>query len=84
METVKEYKANYNRGWRTDQGAKEFGGLERADARGEPDSWYEGYEDSAAHRNKWHSLYCENHCGEASPMPDNLRRPEGCGERGAY
>jgi hypothetical protein len=60
MYTDKNYKASYNRGWRADRGPgnNDLQALDEADARGEPNSWYEGYEDSAAHRKKWHSLEC--------------------------
>jgi hypothetical protein len=66
----KTYAADYNRGWRAGQGAGS-GYLDRADDRGEPDAWYDGYLDAAAGRTKWHLRYCTNHhngsggCGEA-------------------
>ena len=66
-----EYKRSYNRGWRADQRGTDMEALGEADGRGEPDSWYEGYEDSSAHRQKWHSLrrragfrYCRDHHNE--------------------
>lgn len=43
-----EYRAAYDRGWRATPGA-----LERADDRGEPGAWYDGYQDNAAGRPKW-------------------------------
>ena len=65
-----EYKRSYNRGWRADQRDTDMEALREADGRGEPASWYEGYEDSSAHRQKWHSLHCRDHHNE----------PGGCGE----
>ena len=56
METLKEYKASYNRGWRADRENKGPQALDEAAARGEPHSWYDGYEDSAVHRKKWHFM----------------------------
>lgn len=51
-----EQERNYRRGWN----ASRQGGnaLENADMRGEPSSWYDGYYDNAAGRDKWHSLTC--------------------------
>ena len=59
------YKADYNRGWAA-SGRASDGALSRADARGEPHAWYDGYADLAAGRAKWHLLRCPDHdaCGE--------------------
>lgn len=56
---AREYKRDYNRGWLASRSPN--GALERADDRNEPGSWYDGYYDYAAGREKWHLLYCENH-----------------------
>lgn len=45
------YKKAYLRGWKSS--SRFEGGLERADARGEPDAWYDGYMDNAAGRPRW-------------------------------
>ena len=66
---ILEYKRSYNRGWRASQGPADDP-LGDADGRGEPDAWYEGYEDDAAGRQKWHSLHCRDHHND----------PGGCGE----
>lgn len=61
---------SYNRGWQAGHRAADMA-LDRADDRGEPEPWYDGYLDAAAGRDKWHSRYCENHhngeggCGQA-------------------
>lgn len=47
------YRVDYNRGWRA--GGRGTG-LEAADARGEPEAWYDGYHDRAAGRLKWAPL----------------------------
>jgi hypothetical protein len=52
-----EYKAWYNRGWRAS--ARENATLERGDAIGAPDAWYDGYLDYAAGREKWHLALCD-------------------------
>jgi hypothetical protein len=56
--TVKEYKGHYNRGWKASQGGGDgvTSPLERADMRGEPGPWYDGYMDYAADRPKWSHL----------------------------
>ena len=49
-----EYKRDYNRGWRSSSNYSGSDGmLDRADARGESDAWYDGYYDHAAGREKW-------------------------------
>ncbi len=53
-----EYRRDYQRGWRSSAGQ---GSLDRADARREPEAWYDGYLDYAAGREKWHRLHCPNH-----------------------
>ena len=64
-------RASYNRGWRTSLNGTGSGYIDRADARREPDEWYDGYYDAAAGREKWHLLHCAAHhndqggCGEA-------------------
>ena len=68
MHAVDAYKRAYQRGWRTSQ-TTTGGALDRADARGESAAWYDGYNDYAAGRRKWHMLYCPRH--------DN--GPDGCG-----
>ena len=55
-----EYRAAYNRGWRA-SATTTGGALDRADARREPDAWYDGYLDHAAGREKWHLLHCPDH-----------------------
>lgn len=35
------------------------GALDRADQRGEPEAWYDGYLDAAAGREKWHLRDCD-------------------------
>lgn len=59
------YKADYNRGWKTSAQAAD-GALSRADTRGEPHAWYDGYDDMATGRAKWHLLHCPDHaaCGQ--------------------
>jgi len=52
------YRAAYQRGWLA---ARRVGALERADDRGEPDAWYDGYLDNAAGREKWHLATCADH-----------------------
>ena len=61
---VREYKKHYRRGYRASEGAA--GALDRADFRGEPQAWYDGYMDLATGRKKWHNMYCVDHvaCGE--------------------
>jgi hypothetical protein len=48
---VSEYKGHYNRGWNTSKRMSDDG-LGRADDRGEPDAWYDGYMDHAVDRPK--------------------------------
>lgn len=55
-----QYRAAYNRGWKTSERASD-GALDRADSRGEPDAWYDGYLDSATGREKWHIPNCPDH-----------------------
>lgn len=46
-----DYAKHYNRGW----AAGNRGGdvLDKADSRGEPEAWYDGYHDAAGGRPKW-------------------------------
>jgi hypothetical protein len=55
-----EYRKAYLRGWRASARVAD-GALDRADRRGEPDAWYDGYHDEAAGREKWHLARCINH-----------------------
>ena len=50
---IEEYMGHYNRGWKAsaDEGYG-IGELEQADARGEPNAWYDGYDDYAASRRR--------------------------------
>jgi hypothetical protein len=85
-----EYTRHYNRGWRASQGGG--GGvsspLERADSRGEPKAWYDGYLDDAVGREKFHSRDCPaaNHDEDANctsftnPRPSS---PPDWGKQGA-
>lgn len=50
--TDPDYKKAYNRGWRSTCD------LDAADARREPDAWYDGHFDAGAGRDKWHSFHC--------------------------
>jgi hypothetical protein len=45
------YTKNYARGWKATS-------LEAGDRRGEHESWYDGYMDNAAGRDKFHSRDC--------------------------
>lgn len=60
-----EYRAAYERGWRASRrylqstSYQVFTPLERADERGEPTAWYDGYADESAGREKWHLLTCQ-------------------------
>jgi len=68
-----EYRGHYNRGWETSQKASLKGidgALERADNRGEPEAWYDGYTDYAVGRKKWHSLTCPSSEHEAPGCSD--------------
>jgi hypothetical protein len=47
-----DYKKHYERGWRATCD------LDAADARREPDAWYDGYFDLANGREKWHTFHC--------------------------
>lgn len=49
------YRRDYDRGWRS---GRRGSGLESADMRGEPVAWYDGYQDAAAGRPKWHIATC--------------------------
>ena len=62
--------AAYNRGWRTSYSGLSGSALDRADARHEPEEWYDGYFDAGAGRTKWHLRHCTNHSN----------KPGGCGE----
>lgn len=53
--TKPEYTQNYQRGWNSGMRGS---GLDRADARGEHNSWYDGYTDAAVGRPKFHSRDC--------------------------
>ena len=46
-----EYRKHYGRGWATSSRATE-GALDRADMKGEPEAWYDGYSDHAVGRPK--------------------------------
>lgn len=46
---VSEYKKHYTRGWSTSKRAS-MDSLEKADSRGEPTAWYDGYMDYAVGR----------------------------------
>lgn len=53
MTETREYSTkDYNRGWRASLYGSETA-LERADMRGEPMEWYDGYMDVACHRPKY-------------------------------
>ncbi len=56
------YRKHYNRGWRSSAGPGAT--LDRADGRGEPDAWYDGYFDLAAGRAKYHRWTCDGTCGQ--------------------
>jgi hypothetical protein len=55
-----EYNRHYNRGWRASQNwsGSDPAPLERADMKGEPGAWYDGYMDYAVDRPKFHSRDC--------------------------
>ena len=59
----------YSRGWRASATTQGYA-LDGADARGEPDEWYDGYMDMAAGRDKWHRPLC----------PAHHNNPGGCGQ----
>ena len=48
----------YTRGWNTSTYAQSATPLDNADARREPEEWYDGYYDAGAGRQKWHLPYC--------------------------
>lgn len=50
----------YNRGWKASANTQGYA-LDGADARGEPDEWYDGYMDMACGRDKWHYPLCPAH-----------------------
>ena len=52
-----EYRGHYSRGWKASQRGAD-GTLERADGRGEPNAWYDGYMDHSVGRGKFHALTC--------------------------
>lgn len=52
-----EYKKHYQRGWAA---GGRGSGLDSADARQEPDAWYDGYMDAATDRPKWTLMHHEN------------------------
>jgi hypothetical protein len=66
-----ENRGHYRRGWnsseRTFLSGSDSSPLERADSKGEPPAWYDGYMDSATGRPKWHSLTCPSGEHETSP-----------------
>lgn len=47
-----QYRADYERGWKASR-RNPPGGLEKADARGEADAWYDGWGDFSVGRPKW-------------------------------
>jgi hypothetical protein len=55
-----QYRVGYQRGWNAAKRGSESA-LERADLRGEPSAWYDGYLDYAAGREQWHLLHCTSH-----------------------
>lgn len=71
-EQDKASRGHYQRGWKAgERGAyaatSTVSPMERADSRGEPGAWYQGYHDYAADRPKFHSLECPgtgDHYGE--------------------
>ena len=56
----KQYKLDYNRGWRT---SEKVGNLDQADrdGRSNNDAWMDGYLDYAAGREKFHLANCTDH-----------------------
>lgn len=69
VELTPQYKKDYSRGWVSYHRSTEISALDRADARGESDAWYDGYLDGAAGREKWHMPKCAAH----------HNGPDGCG-----
>lgn len=70
-EKLPEYdRKSYSRGWRAGISGGGFA-LDNADARNEPNEWYDGYLDSSVGRVKWHRPLCPAHhnheggCGQA-------------------
>lgn len=59
-----QYKIDYQRGWTASCRAANST-LDRADSRGEPRAWYDGYLDRAAGRPKWHTLHCPDDACDA-------------------
>jgi hypothetical protein len=63
-EEEKTARGHYQRGWNAGQravnGVYDYGPspLEKADTRGEPKQWYDGYHDYTADRPKYHALEC--------------------------
>lgn len=55
-----DYARDYNRGWKSGTSGAS-GALDRADARREPEAWYDGYLDAATGREKWHIPNCPAH-----------------------
>lgn len=53
---------DYRNGWRVSVNVAD-GALERADARGVSDAWYDGYSDAACGREKYHRLFCDSMTG---------------------
>ena len=51
-----EYKRWYNKGWR--YSASPNANLDCAAAQTAPNAWYDGYQDYAASREKWHLAFC--------------------------
>lgn len=58
-------RESYTRGWRAGINGGGFA-LDNADARNEPNEWYDGYLDAATGREKWHKPFCgeRHHNGE--------------------
>lgn len=73
-----EYRAAYRRGWDTGQRGAD-GALDRADRRGEPHAWYDGYMDAATGRERWHMITCTD--ADCLANHGNPRRPEEYGVR---
>lgn len=63
---TKGYRDAYTRGWKVSERCLDDFPLDSADSRGEPESWYDGYFDAAAGRDKWHIPWCrfEGGCEE--------------------
>lgn len=52
-----EYRNHYSRGYSAARGRSDTA-LDRADSRGEPSAWYDGYADRANGQSKWHRRDC--------------------------